>query len=95
VANQISGKIVEIDDEGNLVTDITSETLADAPGDDSVTIRCDDHETRSIFPADHDQPPMTLVAILNTDDRLQITIVGDSAKIMLGVAVGTPVEVLW
>jgi len=95
VANCITGEIVEVDSQGNLVTNITREMLVDAPSDERVTVRCDDHETRNIFPAEHDQPPMTLIALVNADNRLQITIVDDSAIIMLGVAVGTPVEVTW
>jgi len=95
VANKITGEITEIDESGNLVTNITSEMLANTPSDDSVAIRCDSHETRSIFAADHDQLPMTLIAILGGNGQLQITIVDDSAKIMLGVGVGTPVEVVW
>lgn len=95
VANRITGEIVSVDSFGNLVTNITREMLADVPTDDSVSITCDDHETRSIFKTYAEQPPMTLVALIGSSDQLEIAIVGDSAKIMLGVEVGTPVEVSW
>ena len=95
VANQITGEIVSVDSFGNLVTNISREMLADVPNDDSVAIRCDDHETRSIFATYADQPPMTLVAVIGSNDQLELAIVNDSAKIMLGVEVGTPVEVVW
>lgn len=95
MANCITGEIVEVDPEGNLVTDITDEMLAKVPRDETVAIRCDTHETRNIFATNHDQPPMTLIAMLNSTGRLQITIVDDSAKIMLGVTTGTAVEVVW
>ncbi len=95
LANRITGEIVSVDSFGNLVTNITREMLAGVPTDDSVAIRCDEHETRSIFTTYADQPPMTLVALIGSNDQLEIAIVDDSAKIMLGVDVGTPVEVSW
>lgn len=95
VANQITGEIVSIDSFGNLVTNISREMLAGVPNDESVAIRCDDHETRSIFATYAEQPPMTLVAVIGSNDQLELAIVDDNAKIMLGVDVGTPVEVVW
>lgn len=95
VANKITGEIVSIDSFGNLVTNITREMLADVPTDDTVAVRCDDHETRCIFATYAEQPPMTLVAVIGSNDQLELAIVDDSAKIMLGVTIGTPVEVSW
>ena len=48
-----------------------------------------------VFNAYADQPPMTLVALVGSNDCLEIAIVDDSAAIMLGVGVGAPVEVRW
>ena len=56
---------------------------------------CDEHETHGIFTAYADQPPMTLIALVGSSDCLELAIVDDSAEIMLGVSVGTPVEVRW
>ncbi len=95
VANRITGEIVAVDSFGNLVTNITREMLADVPTDEKVSIRCDDHETCNIFTTYADQPPMTLVAVIGSNDQLELAIVNDNAKIMLGVGVGTPVEVVW
>jgi len=95
VANRIDGKVVAVDDFGNLVTDITREMLADAPADESVVIHCDGHETYRIFSAYADQPTMTLVAVIGSNNQLKLAIVDDSAKIMLGVDVGETVEVRW
>ena len=95
MANRIEGEVVAIDSFGNLITNITREMLADVPTDETVAIRCDDHETRSIFQTYGDQPAMTLIALIGSNDQLEIAIVDDSAKIMLGVGVGTPVEVFW
>ena len=95
VANRITGEVVAVDSFGNLITNITREMLADVPRDETVVIHCDEHRTNSIFTTYADQPPMTLVAIIGSNDQLELAIVDDSAKIMLGVDVGTAVEVSW
>jgi S-adenosylmethionine hydrolase len=95
VANQITGEIVAVDSFGNLVTNITRAMLADVPTDDTVSICCDSHQTTQIFTTYADQPPLTLVALIGSSDQLELAIVDDSAKLMLGVAVGAPVEVRW
>ena len=95
VANQLEGEVVAVDSFGNLVTNITSEMLEGVPRDESLTIRCDEHETLGIFSTYADQPPMTLISVIGSNDQLELAIVNDSAKIMLGVDVGTPVEVVW
>lgn len=95
VSRKIEGKIVAITPEGNLVSDIAADRLSSAPRDTSVVVRCDEHETRGIFGVDHQEPPFTLLALLGGHETLELTIVGDSAKIMLGVGLGTPVTVEW
>ena len=95
LADRIEGEIVSVDSFGNLVSNITREMLSDAPRDETVSVRCDDHETHGIFDTYADQPEMTLIALIGSNDQLELAIVNDSAKIMLGVGVGTPVEVCW
>jgi len=95
VGQKIEGEVVEVDSFGNLITNITRDMLADCPGDTSVTVRCDEHETVGIFTTYADQPPMTLVALIGSSDLLELAIVDDSAKIMLGVGAGAPVAVAW
>ncbi len=95
LAQRIEGEVVSIDSFGNLITNITSDMLDGAPTDESVRIRCDDHETQGIFKAYADQPEMTLIAVVGSSGELELAVVGDSAKLMLGVAVGTKVTVEW
>lgn len=95
VPGKIEGSITSIDTFGNLITDITDKMLADTPTDISVEIMCDEHETRGIFKTYGDQPEMTLMALIGSSGNLELAIVGDSAKIMLGVGVGIPVVVKW
>ena len=95
MAGKVTGKVLEISPEGNLVTDISAAALQLAPRDERAVVRCDEHETNGIYTPEHQQPPFTLLAMLNETGQLQLVVVGDSAKIMLGVKVGTPVEVEW
>lgn len=95
LSNRIDGEVTAIDSFGNLVTNITREMLAGVPTDETVGVTCDEHETRCIFNTYADQPAMTLVALIGSNDCLEIAIVDDSAAIMLGVRVGAPVQVLW
>ena len=95
MAQRIEGKIASVTDDGNLVTDIPVERLTVAPRNESVTIRCDEHVTQGLFEPNHDQPPMTLIAMLGESGCLELVIVGDSAKIMLGIRIGDSVTVQW
>lgn len=92
---RIEGAVQSIDSFGNLVTNILADSLAGVPRGEEVAIVCDEHETRGIFTTYADQPQMTLVALVGSSGNLELAIVGDSAAIMLGVAVGTPVTVTW
>jgi hypothetical protein len=60
-----------------------------------VTVRCDEHVTNGLFTPDHAEPEMTFLALLRPDGNLQLVIVGDSARLMLGISVGEQVVVEW
>ena len=92
---RIEGTVVSISESGNLVTDIEAGRLENIPRGDSVTVRCDEHETLGIFDGEHNQPPFTLIAVIGGSGCLELEIVEDSAKIMLGVSIGEKVEVSW
>ncbi len=92
---KIEGSVRSIDSFGNLVTDITAEMLTDVPTDESVTVYCDEHETQGIFRTYGEQPELTLVALLGSNDHLELAIVGESAAMMLGISVGTEVTITW
>ena len=94
-AGRIEGRVESIDSFGNLITDITSDALERAPRGEETAITCDEHETRGIFRAYSDQPDMTLIALVGSNGRLELAIVGESAAAMLGIRVGTPVTVAW
>lgn len=95
VSGTLSGKVVHIDDSGNLVTDIPGASLSGAPRDASLRVVVDEHETYGLYPTNHSQPAMTLVATVDEQGPLTIVLVDDSASAMLGVRVGAAVEVHW
>ena len=86
MAGKIEGKVVAYGESGNLVTDIANERLRAAPGDQTVTITCDEHETVGIYAADHPEEPCTLMAVLGPSGCLEITIVGDQDAFARGLA---------
>lgn len=91
----VKGQVVEVDESGNLVTDIPSGPLSDAPRDASLRISVDGHETFGLFSREHSEPSMTLIALLEDGQPLTLVLVDDSASAMLGVRVGAPVQVQW
>ncbi|TWT89688.1 Adenosyl-chloride synthase [Pseudobythopirellula maris] len=91
----ITGQVVEIDSFGNLITDIGAELLGGLPEGEALTIECDEHKTFGLQKTYGDQPPMTLVALVGSGDKLELAIVDDSAQIMLGVKPGAPVTLKW
>lgn len=95
VPGKIQGSVRSVDSLGNLITDISADTLRDAPRDESVQIECDEHETVGIYETYGDQPPMTLMALIGSSGFLELAIVGDSASMMLGIKPGTKVTVKW
>lgn len=95
MSQTLTGKVVEVDPAGNLITDIPSERLRGAPNDASLRVVVDEHETYGLYPPQHSQPSMTLVAIVEGNLPLKIVLVDDSASAMLGVRVGAMVEVHW
>ena len=91
----VEGKVVSVTEAGNLVTDITDEQLQHAPRDERVAVVCDEHETLGIYPADHEQPESTFLAIIGSGGCLELEIVGLDASMMLGVRIGEKVAVRW
>jgi hypothetical protein len=95
LTKRIEGEVISIDSFGNLVTNITADMLEGVPTDESVTVRCDEHETQGIFKTYGEQPEMTLISLVGSSGQLELAIVNDSASTMLGVRVGEKVTVNW
>jgi S-adenosylmethionine hydrolase len=95
VAGRLTGNVIAIDDNGNILTDIGEGQLRDVPRDERVVIDCEGHTTFGIFPVDHGQPEMTFLAVLNPQHQLMLTMVGESAQAFLGIRAGSRVELSW
>ena len=93
--NRVDGIVREVDSFGNLITNISVEMLAGHPTDSRACIVCDIYETWGIFHAYGDQPRGTLIALVGSNDFLELAIVGESASKRLGVRAGAPVTVAW
>ncbi len=92
---KIDGTVVSVSPEGNLVTDISCAALAQVPRGPAVTIRCDEHETNGLFTPGHQEPELSFLALLAESGFLELTIVGESARAMLGAGPGERVSVRW
>lgn len=95
MAAKLTGKVVSVNDHGDLVTDIPVSDLLLAPTDESITIRCDGHATTCLFPAEHGQPEMTFIALQGRSGFLELSLVGESATKFLGIHPGADVSVRW
>lgn len=89
----VTGTVTTIGAKGQLITDITNESISEAGQDDNVTVKFDEHETIGVYPEDHGQPDATLVASRGSSGNLEIEIVGISISEMLGIKTGVPVSV--
>jgi S-adenosylmethionine hydrolase len=92
---KIEGAVVAYGPTGNLITDIANDRLRGVAAPTTAKVICDEHETIGIFSADHQEQPCTLMAILGSSGCLELTIVADSAKAMLGVPLKEKVTVKW
>lgn len=93
--NRVDGIVREVDSFGNLITNISVDMLAGHPTDNRACIVCDIYETWGVFHVYGDQPRGTLIALIGSNDFLEIAIVGESASERLGVRAGAPVTVAW
>jgi S-adenosyl-L-methionine hydrolase (adenosine-forming) len=92
---RIDGSVIEIDTFGNLITNITAAMLVGRPTDRRASIACNIYETWGIYRVYSDQMDGMFIALVGSNDRLELAIVGDNASQRLGVGIGTPVVIAW
>jgi S-adenosylmethionine hydrolase len=95
VKEKVRGEVMAIDSFGNLITNILADYLADRPKDNRACVACGIYETFGIFNSYGGHAPGTLVALIGSSGRLELTVVGDNAAERTGVTIGTPVVVGW
>ena len=92
---RIDGIIQAIDSFGNLITNITVDLFSGRPTDERACVVCSIYETWGIYSTYADHPRGTFVALIGSNGRLELAVVGDNAAEMLGIQVGWPVVVAW
>lgn len=93
--DRIVGAVLEIDSFGNLITNISDEMLVGRPTDNRAWVICNIYETWGIYNTYALQPQGTLVAVVGSSGRLELSVVGDNAAARLGIQIGEPVTVAW
>ena len=94
--NTILGQVIYADGFGNLVTNITAESLSGpaAPTEASpMTVTVAGHSIISLARTFHDPPGNGLRALLGSHGRLEVVVVNGSAARFLGAKSGEPVLV--
>lgn len=92
---RIEGEVLAVDSFGNLITNITSDLLADVPHDAQTQIAIGGRSIAGICPTYGNRPAGSLIALVGSRGRLEAAIVGGSAAAMLGLGVGAPAIVRW
>ena len=95
IDKRLEGRVVALNDQGDLITDIPASECASAPDQSEIRIQVGGHETIGIYSADHNEPVGTLIAIVDEKGCLSIGITGVNISEMLGIHVGETVNILW
>ena len=95
MSNQIDGIVDSINEAGDLVTDISNESVQPLLDESEVTVKFGPHETAGIHLPDHNEPESTLIAVTGDSGRVEIGIVGMNLAEMLGISSGTKVAIRW
>lgn len=94
-SDRIEGQVVEVDNYGNLITNISAEMLASIPHDESLVVACGEHKTFGLWRTYADQPAQTLIALIGSTTMLELAITNGNAAEMLDAKAGATVEVTW
>lgn len=86
------GHVVAIDRFGNLATDLTADLLAGAA---DLLVRLGGVEVRGLQTAYGERPAGSLVALFDSQGRLEIAVVNGSAAARIGAGLGTIVEAVF
>lgn len=92
--NALQGQVIYADAFGNLVTDITADTIS-SRGDAPLTVSIAGNDIAGLAGSFHEPPGPAgaLRALLGSQGRLEIAVVDGSAAVVLGVGSGAAVTV--
>jgi S-adenosylmethionine hydrolase len=92
---KIEGEILDVDSFGNLVTNIDAEILARIPDPRNAEIQLGKYETLGIVSTYADRPQGTLIALVGSTGRLEISLVGGNVVKTTNANIGDRVTVRW
>lgn len=94
-AQTIEGSVLQIDSFGNLLTNITADSLAGRPTDERAHVVIVGHDTWGIFRTYADQPRGTFIALVGSSNCMELAVVGGNAATLLQSSIGDKVVVNW
>ncbi len=92
-ASGVRGEVLCVDSFGNLITNITQADLVGVPDMARLTVRCAGREIHGLAPTYGAAPPGEVVALFDSQGRLEIAVCQGSAARDLAVAEGAEVSV--
>ena len=91
IPNGWKGQIMRIDHFGNCATNLSR---ADLSGLETADININGQSIHGMVKSFGDRSPGKLIAMFNSDDRLEIAVVNGNASQLLHARVGDPIEIL-
>jgi len=89
--NGLRGEIIHIDHFGNIATNIRQ---ADLDGFGDVAVRVRGADIKGLVRTFGDRAPGDLIALINSEGGLSVSVVNGSSAKHLGAQVGDPIEVV-
>jgi S-adenosyl-L-methionine hydrolase (adenosine-forming) len=94
-AQCITGTVLAIDSFGNLITNVRVEDLAAIPDPSAVQLTCSGVTVTGLVHTYGQRPSRSVVALIGSNRRLEVALVGGSAAKRLKAVVGDPVVLTW
>ncbi len=94
-AQSVTGAVLAIDSFGNLITNIRNEDLAAIPDPNAVQVTCSGVTVSGLAYTYGQRPAGSVVALIGSNRRLEVALVGGSAAKRLQAVVGDPVVLTW
>jgi S-adenosyl-L-methionine hydrolase (adenosine-forming) len=91
----LTGAVLAMDSFGNLITNIRDEDLAAIPDPSAVQVLCSGVTVSGLVRTYGQRPTGSVVALIGSNSRLEVALVGGSAAKRLKAVVGDPVVVTW
>lgn len=92
---RIAGVVLYVDSFGNVISNIPAACLPPGVPRDQLLVRCGGREARGVHMTYGELPAGALIALLDSQDRLELAIGSGHAAAALRVQFGDPVAVTW